>query len=271
MKKLYLIPFFYFFHTRIANKTKGISWIIIYSLAPLIYLYENINPTNIISFFIMYITINYIYENGYIQNDTYTTKKENNPTERLSPKELKFYNTNFYKIVLIRFFILLFLCFILYFLIEKKSFINFLFGLFLIQIFYLIYNQNRKFSNILIIPLLTYLRFYLPITICILSQDYVNYQTLVLLFFIYPFQKFLEFFKLEKYKNITIERIIGNIDKFRIKYHFFMFIIIYYIDQTQSFFNFIFVLNIALLFYRISLFFYIKKHKLDKKTDRFRK
>lgn len=73
------------------------------------------------------ILINYIYENGYIQNDIILTKRETNPTLRIYGEELDNIRKNIRKIFLIRFVITIFILILIFILVDdyKIIYINF--------------------------------------------------------------------------------------------------------------------------------------------------
>jgi hypothetical protein len=209
--------------------------------------------------------INYVYENGYIQNDVLLTKKEKNPTLRLVTEVLNNIRKNINKILISRFIVLIFIMYILSFLIEdSKSYYTLLFIIFFLQLLYLIYNSVRSVLNLYLILPLSYIRFYGFIV------PFVEYENLlefiIATIFIYPLSKFLEFTKQPRYGYKFISGIIGNVDIFRVIYYliililFFLFYIIFKI-------NFIYVLIILYYFiFRFLSYLAINKSEIIKKN-----
>ena len=100
-----------------------------------------------------------------------------------------------------------------------------------LQILYLIYNSVRSVLNLYLILPLSYIRFYGFIV------PFVNYENLlefiILTTFIYPFSKFLEFTKQPRYGYVFLSNLVGDVDRFRIKYYsaisvFFLIIFIFF-------------------------------------------
>jgi hypothetical protein len=178
--------------------------------------------------------INYVYENGYIQNDVLLTKKEKNPTLRLVTEVLNNIRKNINKILISRFIVLIFIMYILSFLIEdSKSYYTLLFIIFFLQLLYLIYNSVRSVLNLYLILPLSYIRFYGFIV------PFVEYENLlefiIATIFIYPLSKFLEFTKQPRYGYKFISGIIGNVDIFRVIYYLII-LILFFLNFLKYFF-----------------------------------
>lgn len=97
-----IVPFLYFLKTRLKGKVQRVSWVFIPSFILFNYFASLAEFKNIVLLIISITLINYMYENGYLQNDIKTTKKEKNPTLRLSPEQMQKVDKNWNKIVFLR-------------------------------------------------------------------------------------------------------------------------------------------------------------------------
>lgn len=214
-----LSPFAYFFTTRLQGVIHKISWICIYFI-PISILYAYFNPhasllCSLFVLFVMFCIIDMVYSNGYIQNDVITTKKENNPTLRLDTLLLTKMRQNFIGIMLGRIAIILMLFWILY-VIDYAHILSFTFLMLTLQFLYIIYNSQRNIINLLLIPFLSFLRFFAML----LPIIYNDLYTLTALFALYPLPKFLEFSTQKRYKTAAFtSKIISNFDIFRVIYY----------------------------------------------------
>lgn len=218
-----IFPYLYFLKTRLKGKIQRVSWFLVY-FVPNIFLYLyftnfEFSFNNLSIMILSLILINYIYDNGYIQNDVILTKNEKNPTIRLDIQILENVRKNISKIFILRFIISILIIYFLYFLIEDiQKFILLLVISISLQILYLIYNSVRSVLNLYLILPLSYIRFYGFIV------PFVNYENLlefiILTTFIYPFSKFLEFTKRPRYGYVFLSNLVGDVDRFRIKYYF---------------------------------------------------
>jgi len=262
------VPFLYFINTRLKGKIQKISWIFVYFI-PNIFLYFyitdfDISFSNILLMTISILLVNYIYENGYIQNDIILTKKEKNPNLRVDGSLLLKLRKNIFKIFLIRGIVIIILVVGIY-LVENDFLIltKYILILFLIQILYLIYNSIRNIGNLYLILPLSYLRFYgylLP-----LVETVQLFEFIIITIFIYPLLKMLEFTKQERYNFDTLARIIKNVDLFRIKYYSILLLVslfcILYLDTPKYFI----LLVIYYFLFRIATFLIISKSVTVKK------
>ncbi|OCL87034.1 hypothetical protein AAX26_01342 [Aliarcobacter thereius] len=263
-----IVPYLYFLKTRLKGKIQRVSWFLVYFVPNiLLYLYFTdfeFSFNNLSIMIISLILINYIYDNGYIQNDVILTKKEKNPTIRLDIQILENVRLNISKIFIFRFVISILILYILYFLIEDiQKFMLLLAISTSLQILYLIYNSVRSVLNLYLILPLSYIRFYGFIV------PFVNYENLlefiILTTFIYPFSKFLEFTKQLRYKYAFLSKMVGNIDLFRIKYYLIstvLFLLAYVLFEIEVVYL---VIIIYYLFFRLLAYIGIKKINTVKK------
>jgi hypothetical protein len=263
-----IFPYLYFLKTRLKGKIQRVSWFLVY-FVPNIFLYLyftnfEFSFNNLSIMILSLILINYIYDNGYIQNDVILTKNEKNPTIRLDIQILENVKKNISKIFILRFIISILIIYFLYFLIEDiQKFILLLVISISLQILYLIYNSVRSVLNLYLILPLSYIRFYGFIV------PFVNYENLlefiILTTFIYPFSKFLEFTKQPRYGYVFLSNLVGDVDRFRIKYYsaisvFFLIIFIFFsIDYIYL------ILVIYYLMFRLMAYLALSKSETIRK------
>lgn len=214
-----IFPFKYFVYTRLLSWATRISFLIFY-VVPVILLFLSFSKTvdfnNIFCFFIAYVIVNYIYETGYIQNDTQTVKLEKNATNRLEKFEEKFIDDSFFFIVIMRLAICLALTLLLFYM--KNDVFNFYFFFVLIVvegIVFFIYNNVRSNLNFYLIFILSYIKSFSAVLPFI--QDDILVVSVALVFF-QPLPKLIEFTREEKYKNVIIPRLCLSVDIFRVLY-----------------------------------------------------
>ena len=260
-----IFPYLYFLKSRLESKIQRLSWIFVY-FVPNIFLYLyitdfDISFNNIFTMILSLILINYIYENGYIQNDIILTKRETNPTLRIYGEELDNIRKNIRKIFLIRFVITIFILILIFILVDDyKIFISILTMSVLLQSLYLIYNSVRSVLNLYLILPLSYIRFYGFIIPFVPYKHLVEF--IILTIFIYPFSKFLEFTKQPRYGYEKISKLVGNVDLFRIKYYLIItiiYIIFYFLIEI----NYIYIF-VALYYLAFRFSSYIAINRIDK-------
>lgn len=176
------------------------------------------------------------YEVGYIQNDCETIKLETNPTMRVSPDDLSFYESRKYRIYFSRFFIHILLSYV----IIKMNWgcLPVLLTCLLFPIFY-IYNILRQYYVLYIHLVLMYIRFSVP---AFLAVNGLPCSLVLGLLFINPLISFIELSVKGKfgYQNKFFKKFILSdykyIHSFRIKYYSFFsaFFFIMYIVENIS-------------------------------------
>jgi hypothetical protein len=216
-----IIPFLYFLKTRLKGKVQRVSWVFVYFIPGFVlfaYFVSLDDWRNFILLIIGITLVNYVYENGYIQNDIKTIKREKNPTLRVSADKMHAIDKNWNKLVFIRGIISLFLLGLFYIL---SSDVSLTLGLLLVSAFlqalYLVYNSIRNIWNLILLLPISYIRFY-GFVVPFLSKDVVL-EFIIATVLLYPFSKVLEFTKRERFNLLFIGNKLGNVDKFRIIYY----------------------------------------------------
>lgn len=216
----YVIPLWYFHRTRLSSVFQKISWMGVYWV-PSLLMPVLIFKENIISVVIIILGINYIYENGYIQNDIYAVANEKKPTERILIEERDWFRNNVFLITGMRIGILALLLVFLYIsTLDMNVLLALVSILTLLQACYFIYNsvRNKWVKHFLIIPL-SWIRFYGSLLVLFLLKTYESQSLLMLLLFgfiLYPFEKWIEF---GKKHGAFWGKHIRDIDQFRMYYY----------------------------------------------------
>ena len=216
---LSFLPFSYLFYTRLKGIFHKLSWVCLYYVPVVVlYLYFThgfYDVKNFIRLFVILCIVDMVYTNGYIQNDVLTTKQEKNPTIRLPLRLLLTMRSCFVVIIIGRAMLITFFFIILYYFDESYCFTL---GVVMIglQVLYFVYNSQRSIINLLLIPLLSFIRFF-GIIFAFIDQDP---GIVIWLFLLYPFPKFLEFSTQERYITARVmKNIIRNFDVFRVVYY----------------------------------------------------
>lgn len=274
---LYYLTFFYLISSRLKTKYELISWQVIFFIPQILisYYYLDVRSDLFIHLFLISQVIFYsLYETGYIENDIITTKKEKNPTIRLNKKENKFIIKNYWKLINLRFLVTLIFLIVLFWLDSFSAYrlnlINFIILLILTKIIFYIHNSIRNKLTIFTFFLLSILKYTFPLVLFI--NDKEIFFPLLLTFIAFPLLRTIEVASLKRYNLKKLSIIATNIDKFRILYYSFLFIMVLILKMLSLLNNYNFNIAITVvtyfLFYRICCF-YILKYRFytrDKKT-----
>lgn len=191
-KMMFYVPLMYALETRFLKRSRLglIVWATEYLIPMLITFYLlKMNFSGMESFLLAIIAVYNFYEIGYIQNDCETIKKEENPTLRVKPLELNYYESRKFLIYGFRILVGTFLS---WFFLNAASPWYVIVLLWLVIPFYWVYNTLRGRINLYLILPLTAYRYCVPF---MLLPDYGNnHETwmLLLVFVSYPLLKFIE-------------------------------------------------------------------------------
>lgn len=219
-----IVPYGYFLKTRLPGLFQKISWLFVY-FVPLGYLFFQFADVSSVSDYFMlivgFLLINYVYENGYIENDIITIKKEEDPTLRLPAGDVEVLEKRLTGIFIIRFLVILVLLAVYFFLapgsLTFQRPLDLLILLVVLQVLYLIYNRIRNILNLLLILPLSFIRFF-GFIIPFVSERYL-FSFVVMASLLYPLPKLLEFTRKDRFRLKILSRLVGNIDAFRVKYY----------------------------------------------------
>jgi hypothetical protein len=254
---IFTIPYIYFLKTRLKSKLQKISWFFVYFI-PGIILFNYYKPLNnfshIIICFIGVFVINLFYENGYIENDSKTIKFEKKPQIRINKSEINFISKYFSLVLIFRILIAVIFVIIYYYLTNDfySTLVLSIVSL-LIQIIYIFYNRIRSIVNLFLILPLSFLRFYGFVLPFVPTESF--YQFIIIVSFIYPISKTLEFATRKRFKISFFIEYLTDIDKFRILYYFIISIG-FYLIQVDGIFIFV---GLYYFFFRLLGFLIIRR------------
>jgi hypothetical protein len=256
----YLIPFVYGLSTRTKTIFYKISFlaIIVFPILFVVIFYNNDLMYVLPRFTLAFISMYCVYEIGYIFNDTYTVKYEDNPTHRLNEKERLIVERLANILISIRTFIVIICCIILNY-IEVQNLTLFIIMLGLLDVSYALHNFFRSATNILTIFLVLVFKYCsIPILFMPLN-NYVLY--FVILMFAVPVIRTIEFAAKPNYKIKLFEKY--KYDTFRI-YYYGVFTILAQFLKTFGNARFLcmFILFAYLFTFRFVCFLAIKSEKI---------
>jgi hypothetical protein len=218
----YVIPFAYFQKTRARNSVQFLSWFFVFPLpAFLVYHFyvELPLPREAVLFFVQMTALFCIYELGYIENDTFSIEKEERPRKRAGPAEIDVIRRNYKYIVAFRYTILAALVALLQWLVRATGghAVRFLTALAVLQVIFLLYNRVRTVWNLPLFVVLVGLRYFsygLPFISAEELAGYFGYT-----FLIYPLPNLLEWSARPGYRIGFVQKLIRDIDLFRVFYY----------------------------------------------------
>lgn len=207
----------------------------------------------LLCYFLSVMLVYNYYEIGYIQNDTETIKKENNPTLRLTMIQLQYYKSHFILIYSSRIFWGILLSLLLYLLSDSVSY--FICSSILLLLLYQVYNNVRNRFTLFLHFLLVIIRYWAIILYFPISLSFMCY--LLLLF---PVLNLLERSSESRFHIPYISYLIADrndIPLFRVKYYLTTLIFnadfgIFYrnsISHIISIFLFFFLSNYSVFFH----------------------
>lgn len=215
----------YTFHTRLLGLKSKVAWIFTYILPTLMtYMYiYGVNSSNtlveiVVSYFISVICIYGAYELGYIYNDAELTKKEIDPTLRLSNDETSFYDDYKWHIYSLRLLFLFVTLSVLY-KTSASSFSSTLFSCIIIMALYWLYNNARSAINIPLYSGLVFFRYFGNVFL------FCGFSNIILLWLIYPFVSTIEFAAKDKYKISMLSGLAKN-DRYRVLIYFILMVLL---------------------------------------------
>lgn len=204
----FYLPFFYTLKTRLNGISRQfVAWLFTF-LIPVallsVYVFFHFACIDLVSAIIVVpiglMMIYDAYEIGYIVNDAEVTKKELNPTLRLTNFEVEYYEKNKFKIYSFRLFFLV-LLFCAVFVFDVEIAILALVASVLILSAYGVYNNIRSRWNIPIYAALVYLRYFGLISF------FIGIQNSLFLFVVYPLLCLIEFSKKSRFSFHVMQKL----------------------------------------------------------------
>lgn len=189
---MFYVPLMYAIETRFLKRSRLgiIVWGTEYLIPVLLAFYLlNMSFHGIGIMFLAIIAVYNFYEIGYIQNDCETIKKEPNPTLRVKPQELNYYESR--KLLIYGFRMSLGAC-LSWFFLNAASPWYVIVLLWLVIPYYWVYNTLRGRINLYLILPLTAYRYCMPFLLLSPLVDNGTLWCIGLLFISYPLLKFME-------------------------------------------------------------------------------
>ncbi|POT25235.1 hypothetical protein C3433_20865 [Citrobacter freundii] len=254
-KYIIYFPFGYTFLSRIKTSSKFISFLLTIPLPCFLFFYFGLldveeRTLSLGTVFILTYSILYIfYENGYVENDIKTVKKEVNPTLRIVGELYNYIDDNYYRIIIIRvFFYALSLYFLSFFTIGDVI-VKVVFFSIATSVIYFFHNRTRNAMKVFTFLLLSSSRFVFPLMVfsSYITTEKIEYIPLSL--FIYTIPAFFIY----SAKTFTIMQfVIGHENKYKLIYYAstcIVFLILYYLVPSID----VLLLMAAILFYMLLL------------------
>lgn len=262
----YLIPYTYGFATRVKTPFYKLSFLLVIVLPILFismindYSIGYVLPRFIIAFTAMYC----VYENGYINNDTFTVQFEDKPTLRLNKKERNLVNRLSNILISVRLIYAL-ICILILYLLDTKNLIIFIVMLVLLDFTYSLHNTYRNNFNIVTMFFLNVFKYG---AIPVLFHSYKEFFLyLLVMTLVVPIVRAFE--KIDKISNPEISRI--DFDVFRIYYYLILTIIFIIMTIVYDKFLYGFILSAYFLGFRILSLVILRSKGIGDKILKIRK
>lgn len=256
-KYILYLPFGYTYLSRIKTIPKLISFILTIPIPCFIFFYFGLLSSSErdlsigAGFVVSYVCIYIFYENGYIQNDIKTVKKERNPTLRIVGELYDFIDTNYYSIILLRTLFFVFLLFLVLYVTPYNIIIKIISYAFFTSVIYYFHNNIRNAFKTVTFFILSSSRFIFPILIfsSVMVPEKLAYIPLSILIYTLPA---LLIYSTKSFGLMHF--IIGNENKYKIIYYFIMavvFLLLYLFSLNNS----VWLIMLIIFFYMMILVF----------------
>jgi len=265
----YYIPFYYLVLSRLKSKIDRVSWIIIFIIPPFLlglFFSEMDFLKYTLTFTLATLVFYSLYEIGYLENDIQTTKKEINPTLRISKYEYDYLDKNYSKIIKIKYITVFILVTLLTLIVEDIKRVELFIAVLIIsRLFFYLHNFFRSRVNILTFFILAVTK-YTMILFLVVPSDKLA-LSIVMAIIIFPLLRTIEHASRNKYHFTTYAKLIGNHDLLRLKYYLIILTItltLYYFFHIESL---SIMIALLLYFFLFRLFSYLLVKKNIYKRD----
>lgn len=260
---VFYIPFAYYAVVRAGTIPKMLSWVLIYVMPTFVYglfAAQGLSTAYCINYFLLLISTFCIYETGYIHNDTFATRHEQQPALRLYQENLTHFYSHWHLIYTTRILyaviaITIFLIFNHYSIEAITTSISIVL---IIPIFYL-YNIWRTKYNVFLYPILVFSR-YIPF----LLPYKPEWHIILLLFLSFPFCNMLERFSMPTHRFPAMRLLIPTEESktlFRIVYYMVVTACLIALYLFREYDLLLLMPISVLFFYRLCLFFIVRKKR----------
>ncbi|MGM9810084.1 MAG: hypothetical protein ACI30J_04365 [Paludibacteraceae bacterium] len=212
--RVFYLPFAYLYGVRMHSIGKFVSWCFLLLVPSLTYFYLSLPAetplcTTALSYLLLWCSIIPYYELGYMYNDTYTTRKEEKPSLRLTDAQTAYFYQHTKSIYILR---LLWVVALLAALgtlnlWQTNSLLTIVWVLLLLPVFQ-VYNHIRGLKAVLFYPVLVSWR-YIPFLLYGYGATHW-WALLLLMLFSYPVEISIERFSMPRHRYPWIRRLIPD-------------------------------------------------------------
>lgn len=254
-KYIIFFPFGYTYLSRIKSIPKFTSFLLTIPIPCFLFFYyglvsiEDRFPVTGLLFIWGYINLYIFYENGYIENDIKTVKKESNPTLRIVGDLYHIIDTNYYKIIVARMMLFSLSTLLLYFLTNFDLILKLVFLSAVTSLFYYLHNNIRNAFKVLTFFCLSASRFIFPLFVFSHLIPPGKHVYIFLSVFIYTIPA-LFIYSTKSFKFTRF--LLGSENKYKIIYYAItslIFTVLYFVSDEN---NILLVMS-CLLFYMLLL------------------
>lgn len=253
MIKVY-IPFGYGFYTRVKTLAYRMSFFII-TILPSFYITlfmgNGLSWGGVVKYLIAFLSMYSMYEIGYIYNDVYTTKAEQNPTVRLGIQAFEYVQNNYLKLICSRV-IVISICTI-YLVNQNVNASAWIGYMTVLYIGYAIHNSTRSKINAFSMFIIVAMKYVIPSFISVPQEHYLDYVILIIVMM--PLPRMIEYGSKSSCKLFGVK----NYPKFRVYYYSLCIVIEILLSEFTKKMIWHIPILVVLLLYRI--FTYIVEHK----------
>ncbi len=220
---LSLLPAFYYARTRLPSTLERISWLLL-NPVPLGLAVIGLEGAFLIGlavvFVLVFLALQSVHDIGYVENDVFTVKREENPSLRLTPEEMSSWENHFRWWMLTKWLIAISFTGLAWFFSRRSGLTIhpywFLLSLLLLWGAFKAHNYFRSRINILTYFTLCGLKYLSPL---IYFFGIERISVFVLGITMFPLLRTMEHASRDKYHLDRWQRWVGNVDWFRVKYY----------------------------------------------------
>ena len=224
-KYIIFFPFGYTYLSRIKTIPKLISFLLTIPVPCFLFFYYgflSLEERTLSSGFIFiwgYVSLYIFYENGYIENDIKTVKKEENPTLRIVGDLYDYIDYNYYKVIFVRVVLFVLSLWLLSFFTTYDIIVRLVLFSIATSIIYYFHNNIRSALKVLTFFFLSSSRFIFPLLVfsSVIVPEKVPYVLLSILIYTIPA---LFVYSAKSFK--ATQFVVGYENKYKVIYYIFM-------------------------------------------------
>lgn len=222
----YIIPFAYLFESRLRSLNEKVSWILI-NPVPIFLLVFGLSDLYLVECVVLFalalVVWQMVYEVGYLENDVFTTKKEEHPTFRIAKIQASLIEARFKTIVVVRLLVAaLLLSGIVAYEVHSERELGVVWFVSVVavgRIAFYVHNRVRSRFNIATFGVLSVTKYAAIPLLLVPSDD--RPTALLMSMAIFPLVRTIEHSAKVKYGFLGLRRIVGEFHSFRVMYYVF--------------------------------------------------